>query len=218
MKPTTLGKVVAAALVVASTGVLASPTAWGVQANPNFAGYQESVVANASADITVPATSALGCPTVKELIVTSWVALLKGQYAAYTGLVVKCINGSPIMYVSGVAGTVSFHFPVNGGDVVSLSASETATATTVTAEDTNTTANAAISFAGGTPTPTVVDIGAFSTSTKIPEFGSLTFSSVEVDGTTLPSSATTTHRISRHHKPVVTAGPVSSGSFTLTES
>jgi hypothetical protein len=208
-------RVVAGAVVVAATALLATPAAWA--GTTNFGGYVASVVASASADVTVPATNTLSCSNPNPSLVDMWVALTKGQYAANGGVNVQCIHGTPIVYVSGSAGTASFRFPVNGGDVIAVSVSETSKGTTVTAADTTSAVNETANSVGASTLPTLVQFGATSVSKILPHFGPVTYSSVTVDGAQLQPSSATLHKLSRSHPPGVVPGPLSSGSFTLKE-
>jgi hypothetical protein len=70
---------------------------------------------------------------------------------------------------------------------------------------------------GATTKPVLVQFGAISTSKTIPNFGPVTYSSVTVDGATLNPSVATTRHLTRGHPPGVGPSPLSSGSFTLTE-
>jgi hypothetical protein len=211
-------RVGAMAMVVLATGVVASPGAWATKGIHNFGGYSAPVVGAASADITVPATSSISCSSSKSTIVDMWVALTRGQFVANAGLNVQCVHGTPITFVSGAAGTASFRFPVSGGDVIAISTLESATATSVTANDTTTNVNeTANSFGATTTPPTIVQFGATSTSKMLPNFGPVTFSSVTVDGVQLDPSVVTSRKLTRSHPPGVVPGPLSSGSFTLTE-
>ncbi len=175
------------------------------------------MVGAASADIAVPAANSISCSSAKTSLVDLWVALTKGQYAANAGLNVECIRGTPITFVSGSAGTASFRFPVSGGDVISISTSETATSTSVTASNKTTNVNESASSLGASTGPTLVQFGAISTAKTIPNFGPVTYSSVTVDGAPLDPSVVTTRHLTRGHPPGVGPGPISSGSFTLTE-
>jgi hypothetical protein len=217
MKRKIMCRVVVAAMVVSATGALASPSAWATKGIHNFGGYSAPVIATASADITVPATDTISCSSAKSAIVDTWVALTRGQYAANAGLVVKCAVGSELTYIAGAAGTLSFRFPVNGGDVISIAVSETATATTVTAVDTTTSVSDSANFIGATILPTIVQFGATSTTKTFPSFGSEVFSSAEVDGAPLGTAPTTLRKLTRSHPPNVVPGPISSGSFSLSE-
>jgi hypothetical protein len=214
MKRHILGRVLATVVVVSAVALMAGPDAWA--GTSNFAGYTTAVVGAASADVTVPAANSLSCSSSQAGEMEFWVALLKGQYAAEAGVYVQCVKGSPLTYVAGTAGTASFRFPVNGGDAVTLSVSETATATAVTADDTTSTVNEISNFLGATTTPTVVDFGAYSISKKLPIFGPVTYSSAQVDGVPLAAPPATLHKLVRSHQGVH-AGTLSSGSFTLTE-
>jgi len=211
------GRFVVVAVVVSATAVVTSPGAWATKGIHNFGGYSAPVTASASADITVPSASSVSCSSAKSAIVDTWVALTRGQYAANAGLVIKCAVGSPLIYVAGAAGTLSFRFPVNGGDVISIAVSETPTATTVNAVDTTDGVSDAANFIGATTAPTIVQFGATSTTKSFPTFGPETFSSIVVDGTTLSSSSATMRKLTRSHPPNVVPGPLSSGSFTLSE-
>ena len=218
MKRQIMCRVVAAAVVVSAMGLLASPAAWATSGIHNFGGYSAAVTASASADITVPATSSLSCSSAQGVTVDLWVALTRGEYASNAGLNVQCIHGTPILFVSGAAGTLSFRFPVSGGDVISISVTESGAATTVTADDTTSTVSDSANFVGATtPLPSIVQFGAVSTSKAIPHFGPVTYSSVTADGTVLDSSVATSRRLTRSHPPGVGPGPLVSGSFTLTE-
>ncbi len=182
MKRKIVGRVLASAMVVSAAGVVVSPGAWATKGIHNFGGYSAPMTASASADITVPASSSISCSSARAAIVDMWVGLTRGQFAANAGLNVQCIHGTPITFVSGAAGTASFRFPVSGGDVIAISASETSTVTSVSADDTTTSVNETANSVGATPTPTIVQFGANSTSKVIPNFGPVTFSSVTVDG------------------------------------
>ena len=214
MKRHILGKVLAVVVVVSSMGLVASPDAWA--GTTNFAGYTTAVVGAASANVTVPPADSVSCSSSQAGAMEFWVALLKGQYVAQAGVYVQCVKGSPLTYVAGTAGTASFRFPVNGGDVVALSVSETATATAVTADDTTSTVNEISNFLGATTTPTVVDFGAYSISKKLPIFGPVTYSSAQVDGVQLAAPPATLHKLVRSHQGVH-AGTLSAGTFTVTE-
>jgi len=147
-----------------------------------------------------------------------WVGLTRGQYAANAGLNVQCLRGTPLLYVSGAAGTLSFRFPVAGGDVITVTASESAAGTTVTADDTTSTVSDTANNVGTTTTNAmVVQFGATSTSKSLPNFGPVTYSSVTVDGATLAAAGATLRNLTRSHPPGVVPGPLSSGSFTLSE-
>jgi hypothetical protein len=211
-------RVVAIAVVVSATGVLVSPTAWATKGIHNFGGYSAPVVGAASADITVPAASSISCSSAKTSLVEMWVALTRGAFVANAGLNVQCIHGTPITNVTGAAGTASFRFPVNGGDVISISTSETATSTSVTASDTTTGVNETANSLGSSLAPTVVQFGAISTSKTLPNFGPITYSSVTVDGAQIDPTVSTQRKLTRGHPPGVIPGALASGSFTLTES
>jgi hypothetical protein len=217
MKGKMLGRVVSVVVVVAATGLLASPPAWATTGIHNFGGYSAPVIANASADITVPAAGSMSCSSTTTAMVDSWVALTRGQYASNAGIGVKCSRGSSTAFVLGAAGTLSFRFPVNGGDVISVSVSETATATTVTAVDTTTSVSDAAVSVGATILPTIVQFGATSTTRTLPVFGPETYTNVTVDGTQLAPSSATLRKLNRSHPPNAIPGPLASGSFTLSE-
>jgi hypothetical protein len=217
MKRKIMCRVVATAMVVSATGVLASP-AWASKGIHNFGGYAAPVVATVSGTITVPAADSISCASTKAINVDLWVALTRGQYAANAGLVVKCTGGSPLTYISGDAGTVSFRFPVSAGDVVNVTTSESASGTSVTADDTTSTVNDTANYVGVTaPTAMIAQIGATSTSKSIPNFGPTTFSNIMVDGTQLAASSATQRNLSRSHPPGAIPGPLAGGAFTLTE-
>jgi len=217
MKKKIVCRLLATAVVVSAAGVLAGPTAWATRGIHNFGGYSAPVVANASADITVPAASSISCSAPAASTVDLWVGLTRGQLAANAGVNIQCVHGSPIMFVSGSAGTASFRFPVFGGDVIAVSTSETASGTMATAQDTTTTVNATANSVGATVLPTIVQFGAVSTSKTIPNLGPVTYSSVTVDGTQLSSSAATARNFVRGKPPDMVPGALSSGTFTLTE-
>jgi hypothetical protein len=209
---------VATAMVVSATAVLTGPAAFATKGIHNFGGYAAPVVANASATITVPAANSISCSSTKAINVDMWVALTRGQYAANAGLVVKCTGGSALTYISGDAGTVSFRFPVSPGDVVDVSVSESASGTTVSATDTNSTVSDTASYVGvTTPTTMIVQFGATSTSKAIPNFGPVTYNAMTVDGAPIVASSATQRNLSRSHPPGAIPGPLSNGSFTLTE-
>lgn len=211
-------RVVAATMVVSAGGALVGPSASATTGIHNFGGYAAPVVASASATITVPAANTVSCSSPRASTVDMWVSLTRGQYAANAGLNVQCLRGTPLLYVSGGAGTLSFRFPVSGGDVISVMTSESATGTTVTAVDTTTTVSDTANSVGTTTiNPTVVQFGATSTSKALPNFGPVTYSSVTVDGAPLAASSATARNLTRSHPPGVVPGPLSSGSFTLTE-
>ncbi len=212
-----MSRVVAIAMVISAGGVVTSPGAWATLGIHNFGGYSAPVVGTASADITVPAASSLSCSSPKSTTVDIWVALTRGAFVANAGLDIQCVKGAPITYVSAAAGTATFRFPVYGGDVISISTSETAQGTSVTATDTTTSVNATANSVGSPTTPTIVQFGATSTSTSVPNFGPVTYSSVTVDGAQLSPSVVTLRKLSRSHPPDVIPGPLSGGSFTLAE-
>lgn len=211
-------RVVAAAVVASAAGALVGPSAFATTGIHNFGGYAAPVVASASATITVPAASTITCSSPRATTVDMWVAITRGQYAANAGLNVQCIKGTPILFVSGAAGTVFFRFPVTGGDVISVSVSESPTATTANAVDTTSSEGDTANSVGTTTTnATVVQFGATSTSKSLPNFGPVTYSSVTVDGAPLAASSATVRNLTRSHPPGVVPGPLSAGSFTLTE-
>ena len=211
-------RVVAAAMVVSAVGTVVGPSAWATTGIHNFGGYSAPMVASASATITVPAANTISCSSPKASTIDLWVALTRGQYAANAGLNVQCLRGSPLLYVSGGAGTLSFRFPSSAETSSSISTSESATATTVTAEDMTTTVSDTANFVGTTTTnPTLVQFGGISTSKTIPNFGPVAYSSVTVDGVQLAASSATARNLTRSHPPGLVPGPLASGSFTLTE-
>ncbi|MGH9017514.1 MAG: hypothetical protein ACRDY1_07175 [Acidimicrobiales bacterium] len=210
-------RVLVAAVIVSAPAIVAGSPAWATKGIHNFGGYSAPVVGSASADITVPAGSSLSCASATSVTVDIWVALTQAQYAANAGLNVQCVRGTPITCVSGAAGTASFRFPVAGGDVISISTSETSTSTTVTATDTTTTVSETATSVGASTGPVLVQFGAISTSKRIPNFGPVTYSSVTVDANPVDPSAVTLRNLTRSHPPGVRPGPISSGSFTLTE-
>jgi len=213
-----LGWAVVAALALTAVGAVVSPSAWASKGIHNFGGYSAPVVAAASATITVPAANTISCSSPKAATIDMWVALTRGQYAANAGFNVQCVHGSPIMFLSGAAGTLSFRFPVFAGDVISVTVSESAAATIVTAQDMTTTVSDSANSLGTTATtPTVVQFGATAISKTLPVFGPVTYSSITVDGAPIDSSTVTSRNLTRSHPPNVLPGPLSSGSFTLTE-
>jgi hypothetical protein len=217
MKRTIVCRVVITAMVVSATGILAGSPAWASKGIHNFGGYSAVVVGSASADITAPAAGSTSCSSAKSSQVDVWVALTRGQFVANAGVNIQCIHGIAVTFVSGAAGTASFRFPVNGGDAISITTSETATATSVRASDTTTNVNETANSLGSSTAPSLVQFGAISTSKSLPNFGPMTFSSVTVDGTILDPSAATLRKLSRSHPPGVVPSTLSSGSFTLTE-
>ncbi len=218
MKRLIMGRIVAAVMVVSAGGALVGQSAWATTGIHNFGGYAAPVTASASATITVPAADTVSCSSPRAATVDIWVGLTRGQYAANAGLNVQCLRGTPLLYVSGAAGTLSFRFPVAGGDVIEVTTSESASGTTVTAADTTTSVSDTANSVGTTTTNAmVVQFGATSTSKPIPNFGPVTLSSVTVDGSPLAGSSATARNLTRSHPPGVVPGPLSSGSFTLTE-
>jgi hypothetical protein len=217
MKKKIMGRVVVTATVILTMVLLAGPDAW---ANTTvFGGYVAPATASASGDLTVPASSSITCRSTMAASVKFSLGLSKGQYPISAGFVVQCIKGSPIIYVAASAGTASFRFAANGGDVIAVSMSETASATTVTATDTTTTVNETANFTGATSAPSDAVIGASTTTKSLPLCGPVTFSSLQVDGSPLVSSEATSHKLIRakSHAPGEDPGPLSSGSFTLTQ-
>jgi hypothetical protein len=205
-------------MVVSAMAVLTGPAAFATKGIHNFGGYAAPVVASASATITVPSATSISCASTKQINVDMWVALTRGQYAANAGLMVKCTAGSALTFISGDAGTVSFRFPVNAGDIVDLSVSESASGTTATATDTTSTVSDTANYVGvTTPTAMVVQFGATSTTKAIPNFGPVTYNAVTVDGSQIVPSSATQRVLSRSHPPGAVPGPLSNGSFTLTE-
>jgi hypothetical protein len=206
--------VVLTVLVVAAAELLTTTPAWAKDSN--FGGYAAPVVATVSADITVPASSSLDCTTPSFAGVDLWVALTRGEYPANGGVNIDCEKGQPIAFASGAAGAGTFRFPVNGGDVISVSASETASQTTVTTTDTTTGVTDTLTYLGASTGPTVAQFGATTTTKTLPIFGDVTYSSCMVDGSTLTASQVTARKLVHSHQGVV-PGAFSGGSFTLTE-
>jgi hypothetical protein len=207
--------VVVIVVVLLAAEVMTSAPAWAKDSN--FGGYSAPVTGSVAADIALPAASTFSCTTPKTVTVDLWASLTRGQYVANAGVNVECVKGVPVTFVSGAAGTGSFRFSVAPGDIVSVSMSETPTGTTVNATDTTSGVNATLNYLGTSTGPTIAQFGATSTSKVLPHFGAVTYSSCTVDGNPLTSSEATLRKLVRSHPPVEVPGPISGGSFTLTQ-
>jgi hypothetical protein len=207
--------VVVTIVVLFAAEVITSAPAWAKDSN--FGGYAAPVVGSVSADITLPAASTFSCTSPSTDSVDVWASLTRGEYPANAGVIVECVKGAPVTFVAGAAGTGSFRFSVAPGDVVSVSMSETTSGTKVSAIDTTSGVNATLSYLGTSTGPTVAQFGATSTSKVLPHFGTVTYSSCTVDGSPLTSAEATTRKLVRSHPPVEVPGPISGGSFTLTQ-
>ncbi len=193
--------------------------------NSAVAGFENSTPgspASVSTTLVVPAATCSSASSGLNSGVTIWDSPSPpvssvAQSPAGAELQIQCLKGSLIEFVSASAGLASFRFPVNAGDSVNLSASQSGGTATASATDTTTaTTESASSAASGTPALEV--LGATNGGTTLPVIigGSIGFSAASFDGTTLSDAAVPINMV-RKNTTVLTTSASSSGAFTITQ-
>jgi hypothetical protein len=183
-----------------------------------FGGYiaNPSGVDSVSGDVTVPTIT---CTSPKPQDLNANIGLMGSSTEAQGGVLSQCLHGSPLYTASGTAGLVTFHMPVNPGDVVAVTANQSTRGTTVTETDLTTSLSASAQAPGAVPTR--AQLGNFFNrrSVSIPTFSTEGFSNAMVDGAALGSTNPTEENLrGKHRKVLISAGSLTSGgtAFTMT--